>query len=61
MKAVLDFLASTRVELEKVVWPTPQQTLKLTLIVVIVTVSVGFFVGGVDLLLTKALALLLNR
>ena len=61
MKAVLDFLTSTRVELEKVVWPTPQQTLKLTLIVIIVTVSVGFFIGGIDLLLVKALEMLLAR
>ena len=61
LKPVLDFLASTRVELDKVVWPTRQQTLKLTIIVVIVTVSVGFFVGGLDFLLTKGMAIFLNQ
>lgn len=62
MKALLDFLRTTRVELTKVAWPTRQQTLKLTLIVIIVTVSVGFFVGGIDLALTKLLEIALaNR
>ena len=61
MKAVLDFLRTTRVELQKVVWPTRQQTLKLTLIVIIVTVSVGFFVGGIDLALTKLLEVVLSN
>ena len=61
MRKVLDFLNSFKVELTKVVWPTRQQTIKLTLIVIIVTVSVGFFVGGVDALFTKGLELLLAR
>ncbi len=61
MRKVLDFLNSFKVELTKVVWPTRQQTLKLTLIVIIVTISVGFFIGGIDALLTKALELLLTK
>ena len=61
MRKVLDFIDSFRVELLKVVWPTWQQTLKLTTIVIIVTVSVGFFLGVLDLGLTKLLSLILNR
>jgi preprotein translocase subunit SecE len=64
MKAItgiIDFLATVRVELTKVVWPTPQQTLKLTVIVILVTVIVGFFVGGIDLALTKLFEIVLNR
>jgi preprotein translocase subunit SecE len=47
MKA-LDFLKEARSELEKVVWPTREQTLRLTLMVILVTIGVGLFVAGVD-------------
>lgn len=61
MSKVFDFLASVKVELSKVVWPTPEQTVRLTVIVILVTVTVGFFVGGVDYLLTKLLETVLKR
>ncbi len=47
MKA-LDFLKEVKVELEKVVWPTRAQTIRLTFIVIFITVMVAFFVGVVD-------------
>ncbi len=61
MRSIIDFLTEVKVELTKVVWPTPEQTLKLTIIVILVTVMVGFFVGGVDYILTNLLGLLLNK
>jgi preprotein translocase subunit SecE len=45
---VIDFLSEVRVELEKVVWPTRAQTIRLTFIVIFITVMVAFFVGIVD-------------
>lgn len=47
MKA-LAFLQEVRVELEKVVWPTRAQTIRLTFIVIFITVMVAFFVGVID-------------
>ena len=35
-------------ELKKVVWPTREETSKLTVIVVIVSVAVGLFLGAID-------------
>ena len=61
MNRALDFLREVRVELAKVVWPTRQQTFKLTLIVIIVTLSVGFFIGGIDFLLQRLTNALLFR
>ncbi len=52
MSKAIDFLREVQVELSKVVWPTREQTIKLTTIVVIVTLVVGFFLGGIDYLLT---------
>lgn len=48
----IDFLREVKVELAKVVWPTRDQTIRLTFIVVFITVMVAFFVGGLDYILT---------
>lgn len=61
MHTVLDFIASVKVELSKVVWPSPDLTIRLTVIVILVTVIVGFFVGGIDYLLTNLLGLVINK
>lgn len=61
MNKVFDFLGEVKVELSKVVWPTPNQTLRLTVVVIVVTIIVGFFVGGVDYLLTKLLEVVLKK
>lgn len=47
MKA-LAFLTEVKVELEKVVWPTRAQTIRLTFIVIFITLMVAFFVGAID-------------
>jgi preprotein translocase subunit SecE len=44
----LMFLIEARSELEKVVWPTREQTFRLTIMVIAVTLAVGFFVAGID-------------
>lgn len=59
-KAPLDFLRETKVELDKVVWPTRVQTIRLTVMVIIVTIVVGFFLGGLDFLLTQLTSWLLG-
>lgn len=61
MNKIFDFLGSVRVELEKVTWPKPELTLRLTVIVILVTVVVGFFLGGIDFLLTKLLEMILAK
>lgn len=61
MRKVVDFLTGVKVELMKVSWPTPSLTVKLTVIVILVTVIVGFFLGGIDYLLTILLERLLKQ
>lgn len=61
MPNIYNFLNEVKEELKKVVWPTPNQTFRLTVIVILVTLTVGFLVGGVDFILTKILEVLLNR
>ena len=61
MNKIFDFLGSVRVELEKVTWPKPELTARLTVVVILVTIAVGFFLGGIDFLLTKLLELVLSK
>lgn len=42
-------------ELKKVTWPTRQETIKLTSIVIIVSLIIGLYVGIIDVLLAKGL------
>ncbi|MCR4325151.1 MAG: preprotein translocase subunit SecE [Candidatus Curtissbacteria bacterium] len=49
----LSYLKESKAELEKVVWPTRPETLRLTLVVIVVSVIVGAYVSGIDAILAK--------
>lgn len=42
------FFNDTVAELKKVTWPTRKQTINLTIIVIIVSIAVGLFLGAID-------------
>ena len=42
-------------ELKKVTWPTRSETIRLTTIVIIVSLIIGLYVGIIDILLAKGL------
>jgi len=42
-------------ELKKVTWPTKAETIRLTTIVIIVSLIIGTYVGIIDILLAKGL------
>ena len=46
-------------ELKKVVWPTKEQVVRLTLVVIVVSVIAGLLMGGLDFIFTKLLALII--
>ncbi len=45
-------------ELRKVSWPTKEETIKLTAIVVIISLIISLYIGIIDFLLAKLLNLL---
>ncbi|MFQ5987882.1 MAG: preprotein translocase subunit SecE [Dehalococcoidia bacterium] len=47
-------------ELKKVVWPTREETRRLTIMVIIVSVAVGLFLGAIDLGFTHLVDLFLG-
>ncbi len=54
------FLKEVREELKKVVWPTRDEVIRLTSVVIIVSLIVGLYLGGIDFILTKILALVIK-
>jgi len=46
---VLRFLRETFEELRKVVWPTPQELYRYTLVVVVTVTVIALFIAAVDL------------
>lgn len=52
---IFTFLKEVKLELKKVNWPTRQETVKYTLIVIGVSAGVAIFLGGLDLLFAEVL------
>ena len=57
----INFLKEVREELAKVAWPNREQTIRYTILVIIVAVAVGVFLGGLDYILTLATAFILEN
>lgn len=57
----ITFFKEVKSELSKVVWPTREKAMKLTLVVIIISVAVGIYIGAVDLLLTKLMAIIISK
>jgi len=59
---IVNFLKEVKTELKKVNWPTRQETLKYTLIVIGTSVAVAIFLGGLDFIFKNLLdRLILNK
>ena len=52
--AFFRFLKESDIERRKVVWPTHQETMQTSLMVIIVTILISLFLAGVDWLLSAA-------
>jgi preprotein translocase subunit SecE len=55
------FAQAARVELRKVVWPTRDDTLKITVVVFVFAAIMGVFFWGLDFILTWAIRLLTGQ
>ena len=49
----VNFLREVQDELKKVVWPTRDEVIRLTGVVMLVSLGVGLFLGGDDFILSK--------
>ncbi len=58
---LVSYLAEVQDELRKVIWPTKRQTIKMTIVVIVVSALVGSFLGGLDFVFTKITEFLIKR
>jgi preprotein translocase subunit SecE len=59
--AILSFGRESRAEVRKVVWPTRQETVQTTLMVVVAVIILGIFLWLIDMLLLNAVQMLTGR
>lgn len=49
----IQFFQETIAELRKSVWPTREETMRLTYIVILLSSIIGFFLAGLDFVLSQ--------
>ena len=54
------FFREVSVELKKVSWPTRQQTVSATVVVIVLTTIVAFFLGIVDIILVRLIGTIMG-
>lgn len=60
MKRIFSFFIGARDEVLKIVWPTREQTIRYTVLVIIVAVGTGLALGALDYILTLLTASLIK-
>ena len=60
IQKVTQFLKEAKVELKKVTWPTPKQTMASTAVVIIIVFIVSIYLGIIDFALAKVVKFILG-
>jgi len=58
--AIVRYLKETRSELRKVTWPSREEAVNLTVIVMAVTTAMAAFLGAVDYLFSRLFSLIIR-
>ena len=61
VQKIIQFIKEAKVELKKVTWPTPKQTLASTAVVIIIVFIVAIYLGIVDFALAKLVKYILGK
>lgn len=56
-QSLIGFAKDSRMEVRKVVWPTRQETLQTTLMVIVAVIIIGIFLWLIDMVLAEAIQL----
>ncbi len=57
-QAVVGFMRDARMEMRKVVWPTRQETVQTTMMVIAAVIVIGIILWMIDMILANAIQLL---
>ncbi len=60
MSKITEYFKETKTELKHVIWPKRSQTLFYTLIVIVLSVLVAYYLGIFDFIFSKGLSKLIN-
>ena len=60
-KAALGFAKESRIEGRKVVWPTRQETIQTTLVIMVAVAFMSLLLWGIDAILVKVVAFALGQ
>ena len=60
IKSVSEFLKGSLAELKQVIWPTKSTVVKLTIVVISVSLLTGLIIGGLDYLFLNVVGLLVK-
>ncbi len=60
-KKLISFLKEVKVEMKRVNWPRREETVKYTLIVILITLIVAAFLGTLDFIFTTLLNKIILR
>jgi preprotein translocase subunit SecE len=60
-QVIWQYLSDARTEVRKVVWPTRQETVQTTLVVIVMVILIGIFLWLVDMLLMWGVQLLTGQ
>ena len=59
-KSFINFLRESKVELSKVAWSTQRELIGSSIVVIVITGIMAVFIGIVDLILTRFLAVVMK-
>ncbi len=57
---LIQYVSEVRRELTHVTWPTRPEVTRLTTIIIVASLAVGLYVGGLDILFTNLLGIFLK-
>ena len=60
IQKITQFIKEAKIELKKVTWPTPKQTMASTAVVIILVFVLSIILGIFDFVLAKAVKLILG-
>jgi len=60
MSKITEYFKETKTELTHVIWPTRSQTILYTLVVIVLSVVIAYFLGVFDFLFSKGLEKLIS-
>jgi len=59
LSKIVPFLKEVKLEIRKINWPARDQTVKYTIIVLGISLTVAIFLGGLDFIFTRILEILI--